>query len=128
MRASRPLSSPATMGMRMPERPARTALEQRFFLLGDELDQPALHLEESDLDRVLLARLDQRRGAADELADALLEQGGLVERTGDGFLQALGQSRVHGRRREAWRAGRTTRGAPHGGERWSGRSLPDRAL
>src|SRR6185503_15720023 len=59
--------------------------------------QAALHLEEGDLDRVALARLDQRGGAPDQLANAFLQQGGLVERSRDRFLETLRKSQVHRR-------------------------------
>ena len=56
-------------------------LEKRLLFFGDQFDQTALHLEEGDLDRVLLASLDQRSGTANEFAHALLKQSGLVKGT-----------------------------------------------
>ena len=72
---------------------------RRLILIRDQFDQPAFHLEEGDLDRVDLARFDQRRSATDEFTHTLLEKGGLVERPLDGLLEALGQ--VGGSRKAA---------------------------
>lgn len=65
-------------------------------LVGHELDEPLAHLLVSDLDRVLLASLDERNRAANQLTNALLKQGGLVERAADRILKLLRERGGHG--------------------------------